>query len=872
MKNKFLFVIFLLFLISFSSKVFSKDIFNFNVTEIEILENGNIFKGYNGGEVLTDDGISIYAESFEYNKLLMSLVTKGNVKFIDKNKDITITADEIIYLKNEEKIISEGRVKFNDNKKKLIINAERISYFKNKEEIFAEENVDLIINKENIKISTDKITFLKNENKFVTSGETKAFIKSKYVFESENVTFLQDKMRLYSANKTNIKDNKNSLFELSSFEYDLENELLKGTHLNIVEDYNLPEGESDKYYFENGFFDFKNRSFISGNTRISLKKNTFDKSENDPRIYSVSSSHENEVTTLKKAVFTSCKKNDKCPPWRIEADQIIHDKLNKQLIYDNSILKLYDIPVFYFPKFFHPDPTVKRQSGLLIPKLNNSNILGSSISVPYFHVISENKDLTVNPIIFSKDIQMIQSEYREENKSSSFIADIGVVSGYKSSITNQRKNINHFFGNFKKNLNFDKFLKSDLNIFIERVSKDTYLKIFKDNLSESRIKPQNPDVLKSGLDLSIEHSNYSLTGGVEIYEDLTKLNNDKYQFVLPYYNFYQNPISNSFGSLNFTSTGNNVLDNTNNVKSRIINDLNFKTNYNIFKNYGLKNNLNFYFKNLNSVGKNINTYKSSPQVELQSLIEINSELPLIKRTKNGTSNLIPRVSIRLNPGDMKNHASTERKVNADNIFNINRLALNDSFESGNSLTYGIDFENKRKNSNDNLVKIRIASVLRDNEEVNIPNQTSLNKKNSNFFGSIDYNPNNFLNIDYNFALDKNLNEFKYNSIGLDLSLNNFITEFNFIEEETVSGNTNVFENLTRYNLNKNNSFSFKTRRNREINLTEYYDLVYEYQNDCLTAGVKFNKTYYEDRDLKPSKNLMFTISFYPLTTIEQSIK
>ena len=83
---------------------------------------------------------------------------------------------------------------------------------------------------------------------------------------------------------------------------------------------------------------------------------------------------------------------------------------------------------FLLSKIFHPDPTVKRQSGLLIPKLNNSNILGSSISVPYFHVISENKDLTVNPIIFNKDIQMIQSEYREENKSSSFIADIGVVS------------------------------------------------------------------------------------------------------------------------------------------------------------------------------------------------------------------------------------------------------------------------------------------------------------------------------------------------------------------------------------------------------------------------------------------------------------
>ena len=38
------------------------------------------------------------------------------------------------------------------------------------------------------------------------------------------------------------------------------------------------------------------------------------------------------------------------------------------------------------------------------------------------------------------------------------------------------------------------------------------------------------------------------------------------------------------------------------------------------------------------------------------------------------------------------------------------------------------------------------------------------------------------------------------------------------------------------------------------------------------AGVKFNKTYYEDRDLKPSENIMFTISFYPLTSVEQSVK
>ena len=66
-------------------------------------------------------------------------------------------------------------------------------------------------------------------------------------------------------------------------------------------------------------------------------------------------------------------------------------------------------------------------------------------------------------------------------------------------------------------------------------------------------------------------------------------------------------------------------------------------------------------------------------------------------------------------------------------------------------------------------------------------------------------------------------------------------------------------------------FTFKTRRNRKINLTEYYDLVYEYKNDCLTAGIKYKKTYYEDRDLKPTENLFLQLTLFPLTTFEQKI-
>ena len=53
--------------------------------------------------------------------------------------------------------------------------------------------------------------------------------------------------------------------------------------------------------------------------------------------------------------------------------------------------------------------------------------------------------------------------------------------------------------NLKKIENID-FIKSDLRIFVERVSKDTYLKIFSDNLTDNSVKPSNFDVLNSGID------------------------------------------------------------------------------------------------------------------------------------------------------------------------------------------------------------------------------------------------------------------------------------------------------------------------------------------------------------------------------------
>ena len=111
-----------------------------------------------------------------------------------------------------------------------------------------------------------------------------------------------------------------------------------------------------------------------------------------------------------------------------------------------------------------------------------------------------------------------------------------------------------------------------------------------------------------------------------------------------------------------------------------------------------------------------------------------------------------------------------------------------------------------------------------------------------------------------------------NSIATEFSINNFVTEFIFEETNGMMGESNSIANTSSIKFNNNNYLTFNTRRNRQTSLTEYYDLVYEYKNDCLTAGVSYKKTYYNDRDIIPTEDLFFTITLFPLTTLEQNVK
>ena len=141
------------------------------------------------------------------------------------------------------------------------------------------------------------------------------------------------------------------------------------------------------------------------------------------------------------------------------------------------------------------------------------------------------------------------------------------------------------------------------------------------------------------------------------------------------------------------------------------------------------------------MGKDDPIYKSSPSLDGMSILEIGSSLPLIKNDETKKEFLTPKISLRVNPGNnMKDYSTSFKTISADNVFSINRLGIGDTFEAGKSITLGIDYkldyENEFYTLNDNneepqknkFFEFKLATVLRDVVENEIPTSSTIDKK------------------------------------------------------------------------------------------------------------------------------------------------
>ncbi|CAN0155645.1 unnamed protein product, partial [Laminaria digitata] len=128
------------------------------------------------------------------------------------------------------------------------------------------------------------------------------------------------------------------------------------------------------------------------------------------------------LTVMRRAIYTPCRvcEEEPTPLWRIRAGTVTHDQSKKQVSYTNARLEMFGVPVLYTPYFSHPDPTVERKSGFLVPTQSQSTQLGVAVELPYFFNIAPNLDATFSPTFTSKEGIILGGEIRERLDSGTY--------------------------------------------------------------------------------------------------------------------------------------------------------------------------------------------------------------------------------------------------------------------------------------------------------------------------------------------------------------------------------------------------------------------------------------------------------------------
>ena len=790
---------------------------------------------------------------FDYIKkvFLIFFVLFPNIVLSDVLK---FDASEIETFENGNLLKGSGGIKIDDGLG-LVITGETFEFDKIQSVFNVKEKVLIQDNKNGSLLRSNHIIFFEKSNKIISKDKTIIELNTGQVIDSSNITYDRNLNKIFSKEKTQIIDNDNNKFNIDNFNFSIVDKVLTADGVEIK------DNQGNLYILEKISYNLKTNEIIGKDLNLNFNSPSMTSNSNEPRLKGNAVFVEKDITKVSGGVFTTCKRNDDCPPWVLQSEEIKHDKNKKTFNYKNALLKIYNVPVLYFPKFFHPDYTVERQSGFLIPRFSQSNNLGNYTSTPYFFAISDSTDLTFSPRIYDNGKTLYQAEYRNYKKKSKHIVDLSIKNENLLSL-NKRNNESpptHFFLKSEFDLDSDNFDKAKLDLKIQQTSNDEYLKTYK--LKSPLIESEN--ILHSSLNLNFNKEDLNIDFSAETYENLNRLESDRYEYIFPSLSVSKSIKDFETGNLSLETSGVSRLFNTNIYEKTLVNDLSYKS-FNRISSLGLVSNYEILIKNFNADSERSSTYKNKTETSLQSIINYEMKYPLQKVSENFLSTLTPTLSLRYSPNESKNRSKDDREIDVNNIFSINRIGSSDTVEGGQSITIGNKYSLfDSQDNNKEIFTIDLATSFRDEKNDKLPLNSTLGKKQSNLFGSIDFNANKFIDLNYNFSLDNDLKTLNLNQIKSTFNFNKFVSTFDFLEKSDAIGTNSYISNETKLEFNESSSLSFKTRKNKEKDLTEYYNLIYQYKNDCLVAGLEYKKDFYSDGSLKPDEQIFFSITIMP---------
>ena len=569
-------------------------------------------------------------------------------------------------------------------------------------------------------------------------------------------------------------------------------------------------------------------------------KNVKMRLKDDSRIVGSEVVKKDEINIISNVEYTPCLKENylikNCPGWKLKAKKAYHNLETKTVHYDHARLHIFNLPIFYLPYFAHPDPSVNKRTGFLMPTIQSDDQLGDAISIPFFYNIAGNKDITFTPNIQSNANNFYEIDYRHINQSGLFEINASVDDNNDNLGTR-----NHIFVNADINNEY-----GSLKTYIQTSNNDTYMR---------KMKLNDATVYKSGIHFKRSEENTNFLIESNAYKHLTRQDSEQWEYLYPQIDYDISNIKEDDlgGNISMNNTFRNWKHLNNSYSSQASTQLNWIQN-NIHKKTGLFFNNQLNFRVVSSSTDSKAGAKDESTVSFFPQIASKISFPLINFKKNSSQTLTPILMPILAP---YNNDTGAQSVSTSNVFSFNRASGLDQWESGPRLNYGVEWFLDLKEDFD--IKLTIGQSAKINKH---KNDTSEEISDYMVASRIIFDSNKY--IDNTMILDRKDNDIKGSSINayFDYDKFRFAIDHNYTSKKYSNGSEQI---RIGGNILLGNDFSFNFTGTRDLNTSNnigyQYGLLYE--NDCLGINFNYYRDLTKDRDIAESNGLSFTIVLKP---------
>lgn len=583
-----------------------------------------------------------------------------------------------------------------------------------------------------------------------------------------------------------------------------------------------------------------------------------------------------DISIFQKGVYSPCEmckvKPCKPPIWQLRASEIKKDEAEKMVYYQNVFFDFKGVPVFYFPYLNHPDPSVVRKNGFLMPFIANSTSLGMVVGAPYYFSRMPSEEIIIRPVIMTKENPMLSGSYSRllQNGSISLSASTIYTSNMSNTATGEKKNKKKMHGHFIGSGTFDLDQNWRTNTKIERISSQTYFRKYYFVVDEFY---RSKNYLTSSVDLEgFYGKNYLSLTGFDFQNLRADVRNDTIPFVAPAVVGSYMTRPGTLGEFWSVDLNQAFIDRERGARVERVSTTGTFTLPHIFST-GLVQEFKVFLRGdyydirkyqlpngLSKVNQGMGRVVPGTALTLR--------YPLLKYFNNNKLVIEPMVGFvalpnALNSLKYPNEDSQNFEFEAVHLMQPQRFAGFDRIDDGQRINYGAHVNLYSKSRS--ILQFLGGQSYSFAKERQFDPFSGVHKGFSDYVGRVVWSPLNNYRLGWSFRLGREKLKPKKNTIDFSGGPSIFKVGVGYTQiSRTLIRNQYV----RREQLTTNISSQFHPNWTVFINQAREFGYQkgelqhgagFIYQDDCFKVRFDFFRTFYVDRDVVPSKTVMLTI-------------